>query len=162
HDDAEEAELRSAQGRTCAPDQWLRSGELHRRRGAQPAGALGGSDPGRPGEGFAWCALSHGTRSTGYLGRGCSPPGALQVRCQEAQVVANAIGRSNHMARRAAAPRREILPDPRYQSELLAKFMNMIMRDGKKSRAEAIVYGALAEISTRKGTDEPLEVLEEA
>src|SRR5699024_9899840 len=66
------------------------------------------------------------------------------------------------MSRRAAAPRREILPDPRYQSELLAKFMNMIMRDGKKSRAEAIVYGALAEISTRKGTDEPLEVLEEA
>lgn len=66
------------------------------------------------------------------------------------------------MSRRAAAPRREILPDPRYQSELLAKFMNMIMEDGKKSRAEAIVYGALSEISTRKGTDEPLEILQEA
>src|SRR5699024_12686045 len=66
------------------------------------------------------------------------------------------------MSRRASAPRREILPDPRYQSELLAKFMNMIMQDGKKSKAEAIVYGALSEISTRKGTDEPLDILQEA
>jgi len=66
------------------------------------------------------------------------------------------------MSRRAAAPRREILPDPRYNSEVLAKFMNMLMMDGKKARAEAIVYGALSEIATRKGTDEPLEVLEEA
>lgn len=66
------------------------------------------------------------------------------------------------MSRRASAPRREILPDPRYQSELLSKFMNMIMEHGKKSRAEMIVYGALSQISTKKGTDEPLEVLEEA
>ena len=66
------------------------------------------------------------------------------------------------MSRRASAPRREILPDPRYHSELLAKFMNMIMEDGKKSKAEMIVYGALSQISTKKGTDEPLEVLEEA
>lgn len=66
------------------------------------------------------------------------------------------------MSRRASAPRREILPDPRYHSELLSKFMNMIMEHGKKSRAEMIVYGALSQISTKKGTDEPLEVLEEA
>ncbi|MES1941529.1 30S ribosomal protein S7 [Salinisphaera sp. T5B8] len=66
------------------------------------------------------------------------------------------------MSRRACAPRREILPDPRYHSELLAKFMNMIMEDGKKSKAEAIVYGALTQIGTKKGTDEPLEILEEA
>ena len=66
------------------------------------------------------------------------------------------------MSRRASAPRREILPDPRYHSELLAKFMNMIMEDGKKSKAEAIVYGALTQIGTKKGTDEPLEILEEA
>lgn len=66
------------------------------------------------------------------------------------------------MSRRVSAPRREILPDPRYNSELLAKFMNMIMKDGKKSKAEKIVYGALSQISTKKGTDEPLQILEEA
>ncbi|MDN5938464.1 MAG: 30S ribosomal protein S7 [Salinisphaera sp.] len=66
------------------------------------------------------------------------------------------------MSRRAAAPRREILPDPKFSSELLAKFMNMLMRDGKKSRAEAIVYGALAEIGERKKTDNPVELLETA
>jgi small subunit ribosomal protein S7 len=66
------------------------------------------------------------------------------------------------MSRRATAPRRGILPDPRYHSELLAKFMNMIMANGKKSKAEAIVYGALSQIATKKGTDAPLDVLEEA
>ncbi|MDT0619346.1 MAG: 30S ribosomal protein S7 [Salinisphaeraceae bacterium] len=66
------------------------------------------------------------------------------------------------MSRRAAAPKREILPDPKFKSDLLAKFMNMLMRDGKKSKAEAIMYGALTEISSRKKTDNPLEVLEEA
>lgn len=66
------------------------------------------------------------------------------------------------MSRRAAAPRREILPDPKYKSELLAKFMNMVMRDGKKSRAESIVYGALTEITGRKKTENPVESLEQA
>ncbi|NNC23657.1 30S ribosomal protein S7 [Salinisphaera sp. USBA-960] len=66
------------------------------------------------------------------------------------------------MSRRFSAPRREILPDPRFNSEMLAKFMNMIMSHGKKSKAETILYGAIDQISTRKGTDEPLEVLEQA
>jgi small subunit ribosomal protein S7 len=47
------------------------------------------------------------------------------------------------MSRRKAAPKREILPDPLFKSELLAKFINAIMRSGKKSRAEQIVYNAL-------------------
>lgn len=47
------------------------------------------------------------------------------------------------MARRKAAPKREILPDPLFCSELLAKFINTVMRNGKKSVAEHIVYGAL-------------------
>ena len=57
-----------------------------------------------------------------------------------------------------------ILPDPKYGSELLAKFMNMIMNDGKKSVAERIIYGALDRISD-KGVAEgsqSLEVLEKA
>lgn len=47
------------------------------------------------------------------------------------------------MARRKAAPKREILPDPLFKSKLLAKFINSVMRDGKKSVAEKAVYGAL-------------------
>lgn len=47
------------------------------------------------------------------------------------------------MARRKAAPKREILPDPLFRSKLLAKFVNAVMRNGKKSVAENIVYGAL-------------------
>lgn len=47
------------------------------------------------------------------------------------------------MARRKAAPKREILPDPLFKSTLLAKFINSVMCDGKKSVAEKAVYGAL-------------------
>ncbi|MGI9262962.1 MAG: 30S ribosomal protein S7 [Woeseiaceae bacterium] len=68
------------------------------------------------------------------------------------------------MSRRTQAPKRNILPDPKYGSELLAKFMNMIMNDGKKSVAERIIYGALDRI-TEKGSAEggqSLEVLEQA
>ena len=66
------------------------------------------------------------------------------------------------MSRRTQAPKRTILPDPKYGSELLAKFMNMIMNDGKKSVAERIIYGALDRIS-EKNTNadaQPIEVLE--
>jgi small subunit ribosomal protein S7 len=68
------------------------------------------------------------------------------------------------MSRRSQAPKRTILPDPKYKSELLAKFMNMIMTDGKKSVAERIIYGALDRI-TEKGAaagGQSLEVLEQA
>jgi len=47
------------------------------------------------------------------------------------------------MSRRNVAIKREILPDPKFSSRLLAKFINMIMKDGKKSTAEKIVYDAL-------------------
>lgn len=47
------------------------------------------------------------------------------------------------MARRKAAPKREILPDPLFKSKLLAKFINSVMNSGKKSVAESAVYGAL-------------------
>ena len=47
------------------------------------------------------------------------------------------------MSRRRRAPKREILPDPKYKSELIAKFVNHVMVSGKKSVAEKIVYGAL-------------------
>ncbi len=68
------------------------------------------------------------------------------------------------MSRRAQAPKRTILPDPKYGSQLLAKFMNMIMNDGKKSVAERIIYGALDRISEKESQegDKSLELLEQA
>lgn len=53
------------------------------------------------------------------------------------------------MPRRKAAVKREVLPDPLYGSELLAKFINVVMRKGKKSLAETIVYDALNEATVR-------------
>ncbi len=54
------------------------------------------------------------------------------------------------MARRRVAQKREILPDPKYKSELIAKFINMVMMHGKKSVAESIVYGALDNVAEKK------------
>lgn len=65
------------------------------------------------------------------------------------------------MARRREIPEREILPDPKFNSVLLAKFMNMVMQSGKKSVAEKIVYGALDTIES-KGKSEPMDVFESA
>jgi small subunit ribosomal protein S7 len=68
------------------------------------------------------------------------------------------------MSRRAQAPKRQILPDPKHESQLLAKFINMLMKSGKKSVAENIVYDALEQISARKGESEQqaVELLEQA
>ncbi len=63
------------------------------------------------------------------------------------------------MPRRKVIGQRAILPDPKYKSELLAKFINMVMHDGKKSVAEKIVYGALDQIHERKSAEDPMEVL---
>ena len=64
------------------------------------------------------------------------------------------------MSRRAEAPKRQILPDPKYKSELLAKFINTVMKDGKKSVAERVLYGALTQIESKKG--DGIQVLEQA
>ena len=65
------------------------------------------------------------------------------------------------MPRRRVVAKREVLPDPKFGSIVLAKFMNHVMIDGKKSIAEKIVYGALDIVSERSGSD-PLEVFEAA
>ena len=65
------------------------------------------------------------------------------------------------MSRRRAAERREILPDPKFGNLLLARFINMVMKSGKKSVAEHIIYGALDQIQQR-GSDDPVEVLDKA
>ena len=57
------------------------------------------------------------------------------------------------MSRRRIIARRSILPDPKYGNETLAKFINVIMKGGKKSIAEAIVYGALERVAERTKGD---------
>ena len=57
------------------------------------------------------------------------------------------------MSRRHAAIKREVLPDAKFGDVVLTKFMNCLMLDGKKSSAEAIVYGALDKIGAKTGTD---------
>ena len=66
------------------------------------------------------------------------------------------------MSRRRKPEVRVILPDPKYKNLVVTKFMNMVMQDGKKSVAEKIVYGALDQIATKKGSDEPASILEQA
>ncbi|MEY6430951.1 30S ribosomal protein S7 [Thioalkalicoccus limnaeus] len=65
------------------------------------------------------------------------------------------------MPRRRVVARRQILPDPKHGSQLLAKFINMMMRDGKKSTAERLIYGALDQVSEKKGV-EPIGLLDQA
>ena len=65
------------------------------------------------------------------------------------------------MSRKRKAIVREILPDPKYKSILLSKFINCIMKEGKKSIAEKIVYGAL-DIMGEKAKKDPIQVFNEA
>jgi small subunit ribosomal protein S7 len=65
------------------------------------------------------------------------------------------------MARRRAADKRDVMPDPKFGDAVLSRFMNAIMLDGKKSVAERIVYGALDKIESRTSR-EPLGLFHEA
>ncbi len=65
------------------------------------------------------------------------------------------------MPRRREVPKRTILPDPKFGDQTVAKFVNVIMHDGKKSIAEKILYGALDVIGDR-GTEQPLDVFYQA
>ena len=63
--------------------------------------------------------------------------------------------------RRRSAPKRDILPDPKFHDLVLAKFVNILMLDGKKSIAEKIVYDTL-DVIEAKGNNEPLEIFKQA
>ena len=60
--------------------------------------------------------------------------------------------------RRRAAPKRKIIPDSKYESELVAKFMNQLMVDGKKSTAEKIVYGAFEELEKNNNKEDLVDM----
>lgn len=65
------------------------------------------------------------------------------------------------MSRRHRAEKREVLPDARFGDIVLAKFINIVMRDGKKATAEKIVYGALERVASKSGND-PVRLFHEA
>ncbi|SCA63295.1 30S ribosomal protein S7 [Chlamydiales bacterium SCGC AG-110-M15] len=66
------------------------------------------------------------------------------------------------MSRRRRAEKRTIDPDPVYGSLVLAKFINKVMMDGKKTIARKIVYSALTDLAKRVGAESPLEAFEQA
>ena len=68
---------------------------------------------------------------------------------------------SNFMSRKRKAPIRKVYPDPKFHSEVVSKFINSIMYDGKRSTAEKIVYGAFEVIHKKIGA-EPIKVFHEA
>ena len=65
------------------------------------------------------------------------------------------------MPRRREVPKREVLPDPLYKSQLITKFVNVLMKDGKKSTAQRILYDALTTIRERT-EDDPMKVFKRA
>ena len=66
------------------------------------------------------------------------------------------------MPRRGPVPKREIPPDPKYGSVLVAKFINNLMRDGKKNVARKIFYEALERLREKSGGEDPLKIFEKA
>ena len=65
------------------------------------------------------------------------------------------------MPRRRVVAAREILPDPKFGSQTIAKFINHVMVDGKKSIAEKIVYGALDAVTAKRNVEDPVAFFEE-
>jgi len=66
------------------------------------------------------------------------------------------------MSRKHSNFTRDILPDPKFGSETIARFINMVMKNGKKSVAERIVYGAIDTINEKSKGDEAVELVEKA
>ena len=108
HGDAEEAELRPAQGRARAPDQPDGGHGLHPRRRPQPAGALGRADPRRPRQGPAGRALQGHPRRARHVRRQRPQAGALEVRGQEE--LRSAAPCRDHPADAAPRPRLRVGP----------------------------------------------------
>src|SRR5690348_12629153 len=68
--------------------------------------------------------------------------------------------RTPNMSRKGSHPARLVLPDPKHGSQLIARFINMVMKSGKKSVAESIVYGALTHLGEKNA--EPVALVEKA
>ena len=66
------------------------------------------------------------------------------------------------MSRKRKAPIRKVYPDPKFRSELVSKFINSIMYDGKRSTAEKILYDALDKIKSKNTSEDPLKIFNTA
>ena len=66
------------------------------------------------------------------------------------------------MARRRRATKRKVPADPYYHSEVIARFINKVMYDGKKTLAQKIIYGALEKFAKKVGSDDPVNAFEQA
>ncbi len=66
------------------------------------------------------------------------------------------------MPRRREIQKREVEPDPKYGEKMLTRFVNILMRDGKKSTAEGLMYGALDGVEEKTGGEPPFEVFDRA
>src|SRR5205823_4178466 len=151
HHHAEEAELRAAQGRPGAAFFRRRGHCLYSRGRPQPAGALDGARPRRPGEGPAGCPIQDHPRHAGHPGREEPQAGAQSLRREEGEV----------MPRKGPAPKRPVIVDPVYSSPLVSQLVSKILLDGKKTVAQGIVYTALEGTRTKSGVD-PVQTLKRA
>jgi small subunit ribosomal protein S7 len=79
------------------------------------------------------------------------------TKCSWQKKLLSTESKGREMPRRREVPKREILPDPKFGSIDLSKFMNVIMESGKKAVAERIIYGALEQVEKKLGKD-PLEI----
>src|SRR5674476_1421829 len=149
HDDAQEAELGAPQGRSREALQPDGSHRLHPRCRPQPAGALDRARPRRSCEGPARCALQDRARRPRHPGGQGPQAGSQPLRCQEGEAL---------MPRKGPAPKRPLIIDPVYGSPLVTQLINKVLLDGKRSVAEAIVYGARREKTmTERLTNELLD-----
>src|SRR5437868_2498577 len=119
HADAEEAQLRAAQGGTGAPHQRHRGDDIYSGRRPQPAGALAGAHSRRPRQGSSRRPLPRRPRDAGC--GGCPGPdaGAIEVRRQTAEESVKA-----HNPRTREIPKRDVTADPTYQSPYVSKLIN--------------------------------------
>ena len=105
---------------------------------------------------------TQGSRTAGSPVRSTAPSvPSNSERVSPGQVPDRLKRKEAQMSRRRRPEKREILPDPKFGDEVLSKFMNSVMFDGKKSVAEGIVYGALESVEARLKKD-PIQVFHEA
>src|SRR4029453_3816299 len=99
--------------------------------------------------------LSHHPRNARRRRRREPKTGSFEVRRQAPE------GLEDRMPRRREVPKREILPDPLYNSQLVTKFVNVVMKKGKKWVAEALPYDGVENIR-EKTQDDPMKVFKKA
>src|SRR5206468_12109833 len=144
HDHPQEAELRVAQGRARAAVVRDRGHRLHPRRGPQPPGALDRARARRAGQGPPRRPLQDHPRLARHPGREEPQAGSQPLRREEGEEL---------MPRKGPAPKRPLVNDPVYGSQLVTQLVNKVLLQGKKSLAERIVYGALEQARDKTGTD---------